>query len=32
MKINVYYSNNGVGIVSDNILIKSVLKDYDVIS
>ncbi len=32
MKINVYYSNNGVGIVSDNILIKSVLKDYEVIS
>ena len=31
-KINIYYSDNGVGIVSDNILIKNLLKDYDAIS
>ena len=30
LKINVYYWNNGVGIVNDAILLKTVLKDYDV--
>lgn len=30
IKINVYYWNNGVGIVNDAILLKSVLKEYDV--
>lgn len=29
-KINVYYWNNGVGIVNDAILLKFILKDYDV--
>ena len=29
IKINIYYSDNGVGIVSDNILLKFLLKDYD---
>ena len=32
IKINVYYWNNGVGIVNDAILLKSVLKEYDVSS
>jgi hypothetical protein len=32
MKINVYYWNNGVGVVNDAILIKSLLSDYDVVS
>jgi hypothetical protein len=31
-KINVYYWNNGVGIVNDAILLKSILKEYDVMS
>ena len=30
LKINVYYWNNGVGIVNDAILLKTVLKYYDV--
>ena len=30
LRINVYYWNNGVGIVNDAILLKTVLKDYDV--
>jgi hypothetical protein len=30
IKINVYYWNNGVGIVNDAILLKSILKEYDV--
>lgn len=29
-KINVYYWNNGVGIVSDAILLKTILKNYDI--
>jgi len=32
MKINIYYWNNGVGLVNDSILIKCILKDYDVIT
>jgi glycosyltransferase involved in cell wall biosynthesis len=32
MKINVYYWNNGVGVVNDSILIKNVLHEYDVIT
>ena len=31
MKINIYYWNNGVGVLNDAILIKSILKEYDVI-
>ena len=30
LKINVYYWNNGVGIVNDAILLKTVLKNYDI--
>lgn len=30
MKIGVYYCNNGVGVVNDSILIKSMLNEYDV--
>lgn len=30
IKINVYYWNNGVGIVNDAILLKTILKEYDV--
>lgn len=29
-KINVYYWNNGVGIVNDAILLKTILKNYDI--
>jgi len=32
MKINIYYFDNGVGMVSDSILIKNVLSEYDVIA
>jgi glycosyltransferase involved in cell wall biosynthesis len=32
MKINLYYWNNGVGVVNDSILIKNVLHEYDVIT
>ena len=32
MKINVYYCNNGVGVVNHSRLIKSLLCDYDVIT
>jgi len=32
MKINLYYWNNGVGVVNDAILIKNVLHEYDVIA
>jgi glycosyltransferase involved in cell wall biosynthesis len=32
MKINVYYWNNGVGVVNDDILIKTLLSDHDVVS
>ena len=32
MKINIYYWNNGVGLVNDSILLKYILKDYDIIS
>ena len=32
MKINIYYFDNGVGMVSDSILIKNVLYEYDVIT
>jgi len=32
MKINIYYSDNGVGVVSDSILIKNVLYEYDVVT
>jgi len=32
MKINLYYWNNGVGVVNDSILIKNVLHEYDVIA
>ena len=31
LKINLYYWNNGVGVVNDAILIKNVLNKYDVI-
>ena len=30
LKINVYYWNNGVGIVNDAILLKTILKNYDI--
>lgn len=30
LKINIYYWNNGVGIVNDAILLKSILKNFDV--
>lgn len=30
MKINIYYFDNGVGLVSDSILIKNIFVDYDV--
>ena len=32
MRINLYYWNNGVGVVNDAILIKALLSDYDVVS
>ena len=32
MKINIYYFDNGVGMVSDSILIKNVLYEYDVVT
>jgi len=32
MKINIYYWNNGVGLVNDSILIKYILKGYDVVT
>jgi hypothetical protein len=32
MKINIYYFDNGVGMVSDSILIKNILFEYDVIT
>jgi hypothetical protein len=32
MKINLYYWNNGVGVVNDAILIKTILNEYDVIA
>ena len=32
MEINLYYWNNGVGVVNDAILIKALLSDYDVVS
>ena len=32
MKINIYYFDNGVGMVSDSILIKNVLHEYDVVT
>lgn len=32
LKINLYYWNNGVGVVNDSILIKNVLHEYDVIA
>ncbi len=28
MKINLYYWNNGVGVVNDTILIKNILYEY----
>jgi hypothetical protein len=31
MKINIYYWNNGVGVVTDSILLKSMFSNYDVI-
>ena len=31
MKINLYYWNNGVGVVNDSILIKNVLHEYDAV-
>ena len=30
LKINVYYWNNGVGIVNDAILLRTILKNYDI--
>ena len=30
MKVNLYYWNNGVGVVNDTILIKNILYEYDV--
>ena len=32
IKINIYYWNNGVGLVNDSILIKYILKKYDVVT
>jgi len=32
MKINLYYWNNGVGVVNHSKLIKTLLYEYDVIS
>ena len=32
MKINLYYWNNGVGVVNDSILIRNVLHEYDIIA
>jgi len=32
LKINLYYWNNGVGVVNDDILIKTLLSDHDVVS
>lgn len=32
MKINVYYWNNGVGVVNDAVLIKTLLSEHDVVS
>ena len=31
MKINIYYWNNGVGVLTDSILFKTILSDFDVI-
>jgi hypothetical protein len=32
LKINVYYWNNGVGVVNDDVLIKTLLSEHDVVS
>ena len=31
MMINIYYWNNGVGVVTDSIILKEILADFDVV-